>query len=64
MSGPAADRPLAVGDVVLIRAEISSLGVDGGSLVVAISGYESGMVTYTPVPRRAVHKVLVRADPR
>lgn len=55
---------IAPGDVVLVEAQVTRVSLEHGALVVRIAGRESGLVTYTPVPLKAVRQVLAAASPR
>ncbi len=61
---PAAPLPPAMGDTILVEAEVTAVAYERRSLMVKITGFVSGMVSYTPVPFSAVRRIVARAWPR
>jgi hypothetical protein len=58
---PSTAARIAVGDTVLIAAEVRKVVLERGTLLVRLPPLASGLITYTPVPLTAVRQVLASA---
>jgi hypothetical protein len=58
-----APRPAALGDTILVEAEVTAVAYERRTLMVRITGFVSGMVSFTPVPFSRVRRIVARFWP-